>query len=258
MCGDIRTISGYDKNRQNRFYFTKNKTPVRVYFNYDGNLANTGGNNLLNQLGMGLVNNKRTTNDRISSSLLRQPVQAVQNKKFSNIGEDEEDGDGDGDNNNNSNNNKSKPAKKKSDRILQIINGPVNLNGRKLSANSLRNTKISSHFMDEAKNLLYSYETMSFFPPVEVKEFTRHTLTLAEMAVLPLQNENKSSEHHLHHEQKHVSHAKVSMAQHGKESHAQVKHSVARQQPKQSTLGMHESNRSMMRPDALNEISEDD
>jgi hypothetical protein len=243
MCGDIRAISGYDKNRENRFYFTKNKTPVRVYFNYDGNLTNAS--NLLSQMGLNIANNKRTTNDRITSSLLRKPVQILPNKKFSNIGEDEDEED---DNKNN------KIVKKKSDRILQIINGPVNLNGRKLSANSLRNTKISSHFMDEAKNFLYSNETMSFFPPVEVKEFTRNTLTLAEMAVLPLHREEEKNTNNFHHQQQnHISHSKVSVAQ-----HAQVKQSVARHQPKQSTLGLNELTRSMTRPDALNEISEDD
>jgi hypothetical protein len=246
MCGDIRTISGYDKNRQNRFYFTKNKTPVRVYFNYDGNPTNTG--NILSQFGITLTNNKRTTNDRITSSLARPPAQTLQSKKFSNIGEDEED---DPDR-------RSKVVKKKSDRVLQLITGPVHFNGRKLSANSLKHTKISPHFMEEAKNLLYSHETMSFFPPVEVKEFTRNSLTLAEMAVLPLYEEKN----HLHHQNHHSSHSKVSAAQHAKESHAkeshaQVKNSVARHQPKQSKLGSHESNRSV-RPDTLNEISEDD
>jgi hypothetical protein len=104
--------------------------------------------------------------------------------------------------------------------------------GRKLSANSLRNTKISPHLIEDAKNLLFSQDSMSFFPPIAETNFVRHTLTMAEMAVIPLH----ISLHHFHHHDK-SHHQHGHMDQHHEEKHGKhvgSKTSVAHQSMLQS------------------------
>jgi hypothetical protein len=121
-----RFTSGFDRNRQSRYYFTKQKTPLRVYVNYDSKLTDS------------------------SSDISIKP---------------------------------------KESEFMQV------LTGRKLSPRTLKSHfKVSPNFIDDAKNLVFVKETMSFVPQYlpTISQTTMsavHNMTLAEMAVMPFQDE---------------------------------------------------------------------
>ena len=146
-----RYVSGIDKNRTARFYFTNEQTPIRVYIKYN-------------------------------ESLIEQP----EGKSFKT----------------NTNDVKLNETKK-----LAIVNGA------KVSLTTLKGA-ISSKFLDEAKNLVFLNESMSFVPPqAETTHEWRPSTTYAEMAVIPFDDfaeedhSNKNSLfHHHHHHHHHQSH----------------------------------------------------
>ena len=139
-----RFASGLDKNRDSRFYFTKQTTAVRVYLSYNEKLAE-------NQI-----------------------------------------------------------ADTKEDKST--------LNGRKLSARTLKNQlKISPHLIEEAKNYIFVKETLSLIPQMlplpplttssnSINNITFQHLTMAEMAVMPLNNSVQTPSNNIH-SGKHKSHA---------------------------------------------------
>ena len=95
-----RYASGFDRNRECRFYFTKSKTPVRVYLKYNEKLALATGHEY-----------RDDTNN------------------------------------------------------LNVSQLNPTLNGRKLSARTLKGQlKISSKFVDEAKNFVFIRENLSLVP----------------------------------------------------------------------------------------------
>jgi hypothetical protein len=75
------------------------------------------------------------------------------------------------------------------------------LNGRKLSARTLKNQlKISPHLIEEAKNYIFVKESLSLIPQIlplpslntshSLNNYTYNNLTLAEMAVIPINSIN--------------------------------------------------------------------
>lgn len=56
-----RFVSGIDKNRQSRFYFTKKPTPIRVYLNYNEKLAPAGppSTGAVDQAALNMINSEQ-------------------------------------------------------------------------------------------------------------------------------------------------------------------------------------------------------
>jgi hypothetical protein len=149
-----RFDSGFDKNRQSRFYFTKFETPVRVYVTY---------------------------NERLLQGL----PDTIKELKEHNTKEYKE--------NKDNNNDNLVTSQSPTTRIMNnlIYSNQINQGGRKLSPRTLRHQlRISPKFIEEAKNYLFIKESLSFVPQAAATaSATNQTippaLTYAEMAVLP-------------------------------------------------------------------------
>jgi hypothetical protein len=153
-----RFNSGLDRNRQSRFYFTSKKTSVRCYLNYDEKLVPVESENDTNF-------QEKKPKDSKNFKASAAPARLV---KQSHQKEDK--------------NNKEKPW-------VDDKNAPAALSGRKLSPRTLKNKfNISPKLIDDAKELVYAHESLSFVP-VGYQAFIQplpKAVTYADLAVIPI------------------------------------------------------------------------
>ena len=147
-----RYASGLDRNRENRLYFTKQRTSVRVYLNYNE----------------GLVPQQEPENvNKVKES---KNIKQSKHAKASKVHEKED------------------KYNYKNDKNVDKTD-PVNLNGRKLSPRTLRGRfNVSNKLIEDAKELVYAHDSLSFVP-VGYQAFLQplpKPITFADTASIPI------------------------------------------------------------------------
>ena len=185
-----RYASGTDKNRESRFYFTPKKTSIRVYVNYGEHLHREPSPTddkkknkqqqhhhseikpieMHNEDSIYKDDKKRTT----KASKLFEEKKKTHASKLYDYHE------------------KMQIHTHNNEKPLPNLS---TLSGRKLSPNTLRNRlKLSDKFLEEAKDLIYSHDTLSLVPVGFQSAATYvRPMTFAEMAVIPFMDESSNA-----------------------------------------------------------------